>query len=56
MKRVITKTHFAPDEEHFYYKKKAGKWITDAYTQDRNTIELKQLQLYFTLKKIYKPA
>lgn len=40
----------------FYYKTEDGKWMTDAYTSDNGTIILKQLQLSFTLKDIYKPA
>jgi Uma2 family endonuclease len=40
----------------FYHKTEDGEWITDAFTGDNDTIDLKKLQLSFTLKDIYKPA
>ena len=40
----------------FYYKAEDGEWMTDVYTGDNDTIELKQLQLSFVLKDIYKLA
>jgi len=40
----------------FYHKTADSEWVTDAYTGENDTIELKELQLSFTLKDIYKPA
>jgi hypothetical protein len=40
----------------FYNKTEDGEWMADTYTQDNDTVDLKQLQLSFTLKDIYKPS
>src|SRR4051794_2168603 len=36
----------------FYYKTEDGEWMTDTYTQGNDIVDLKQLQLSFTLKDI----
>ena len=66
MKRVITKIDFASDEEYFLYEEKSElrhelingnlyeMSVISIYHND--TVYLKQLQLSFTLKDIYKPS
>jgi len=39
----------------FFFKNENGEWLSETYTKDEDKIDLKLLNISFTLKDIYKP-
>jgi Uma2 family endonuclease len=40
----------------FFFKNENGEWLSETYTKDEDKIDLKLLDVSFTLKDIYKPG